>query len=94
MRCIMNNNEYIKYKKYIGKVVRHFKGNYYYIENIGLNSENLEYMVVYRALYNNNVWIRPLTSFFEKIDLKKEGNITKQKHRFEIVKDVIVDYTK
>lgn len=24
----------------IGRVYRHFKGNYYFVENVGLNSEN------------------------------------------------------
>lgn len=31
----------------IGKVYRHFKGNYYFVENVALDSENKERMVVY-----------------------------------------------
>ena len=34
------------YNHFIGKVVRHFKGNYYYIENICMDSETKEYTVV------------------------------------------------
>ena len=38
-------------KVQIGKVYRHFKGNYYYVENVGLDSETKEQMVIYRPLY-------------------------------------------
>ena len=31
----------------IGRVYRHFKGNYYFVENVALDSENKERMVVY-----------------------------------------------
>lgn len=85
------------YKDYIGKVVRHFKGNYYYIENICLDSETKEYVVVYRSLYNHNesnVWVRSAEMFFEEIDPNKKGNITHQQHRFEVVNDLAIDYTK
>lgn len=85
------------YNDFIGKVVRHFKGNYYYIEDVGLNSETKEYMIIYRTLYNrkdSNVWTRPAKMFFESIDPDRAGNITKQTHRFEVVDDLTVDYTK
>ena len=85
------------YKDYIGKVVRHFKGNYYYIENICLDSETKEYVVVYRSLYNHNesnTWVRSAEMFFEEIDPNKKGNITHQQHRFEVVNDLAIDYTK
>lgn len=85
------------YKDYIGKVVRHFKGNYYYIENICLDSETKEYVVVYRSLYNHNesnTWVRSAEMFFEEIDPNKKGNITHQQHRFEVVNDLVIDYTR
>ncbi|MBQ9834249.1 MAG: dCTP deaminase [Bacilli bacterium] len=85
------------YNDYIGKVVRHFKGNYYYIENICLDSETKEYVVVYRSLYNHNelnTWVRSADMFFEEIDPGKKGNITHQQHRFEVVNDLAIDYTK
>ena len=84
------------YKDYIGKVVRHFKGNYYYIENICMDSETKEYMVVYRTLYkrhDSNYWTRPAKMFFEEVDPNREGNITHQTHRFEVVDDLEIDYT-
>lgn len=79
----------------IGKVYRHFKGNYYYIENVGLYSENKERMVIYRPLYNredSKIWVRPEKMFFEEIDEKREDNITGQKYRFEIAKDIEKNY--
>lgn len=85
------------YKEYIGKVVRHFKGNYYYIENICMDSETKEYIVVYRTLYkrkDSNFWTRPAKMFFESVDPNREGNITHQTHRFEVVDDLEIDYTK
>ena len=93
----MNNNEYIKYKKYIGKVVRHFKGNYYYIENISLDSETKEDVVVYRPLYardDSMLWTRPAKMFFSDIDVNRKDNLTGQKHRFELVEELSEDYIK
>ena len=34
----------------IGKVYRHFKGNYYFVENIAFDSETKERMVIYKPL--------------------------------------------
>lgn len=85
------------YGDFIGKVVRHFKGNYYYIENISMDSETKEHMVIYRNLYSrndSNIWTRPAKMFFEEIDENRPDNITKQKHRFEIDNNLTIDYTK
>jgi len=85
------------YNDFIGKVVRHFKGNYYYIEDICLNTEDEEYMIIYKALYGkkgSNTWARPAKMFFEEIDPNKSGNITHQTHRFEVVEDLTIDHTK
>ncbi len=65
----------------IGSIYRHYNGNYYIIEGIGIHSENLEECVIYRGLYGNNqVWIRPLDMFFDEVN--KNG----QKYRFELQK--------
>ncbi len=80
----------------IGKVIRHYKGNYYYVEDICLNSETKEYMIIYKTLYNrkdSNIWTRPANMFFEEIPKDKPENITGQSHRFEIVDDLTTDYT-
>ena len=63
----------------IGRVYKHFKGNYYIVESIALNTETEEQMVIYKALYGNGeVFARPIDSFTQKI----EGQ--KQEHRFEL----------
>lgn len=85
------------YADYIGKVVRHFKGNYYFIENISMDSETKDTMVVYRPLYHRDdsmLWTRSLKMFFEEVDPNRKDNVTKQKYRFEFVKELEKDYTK
>ena len=75
----------------IGKVYRHFKGNYYFVENVAYHSETQERMVVYKPLYNREdsktLWVRPEKMFLEEIP-QRPDNITCQKHRFELVEDL------
>lgn len=81
----------------IGKVYRHFKGNYYFIVDIALNSETKERMVIYKAIYDRNdsqIWVRREAMFLEEIDQNRKDNITRQKHRFELVEDLEKDYTR
>ena len=81
----------------IGKVYRHFKGNYYFVENVAYDSENQERMVVYKPLYNRDdgrfIWVRPEKMFLEEIP-ERPDNITGQKHRFELCEEFEKDYTK
>ena len=82
----------------IGKVYRHFKGNYYFVENVAYDSENQERMVVYKPLYNRDdgrfIWVRPEKMFLEEISSDRLDNITGQKHRFEYCEDLNKDYLK
>lgn len=81
----------------IGKVYRHFKGNYYYIEDIALDSENKERMVIYKPIYDredSKIWVRPEKMFLEGIDINRPDNITGQKYRFELAKDIEKNYLK
>jgi hypothetical protein len=56
--------EEIKLGKY-----RHFKGNEYEVLYIGKDSETMEDVVVYRALYGeNNVWVRPARMWNETVE--------------------------
>ena len=67
----------------VGRHFRHFKGNLYRIEGYAKDSETLEEMVVYRALYGEHgLWVRPAKMFFETIE--REGKTMK---RFELVED-------
>ena len=80
-----------------GKVYRHFKGNYYFVENVAYDSETQERMVVYRPLYEREdgkqLWIRPEKMFLEEIP-ERPDNITGQKVRFELVEDIEKNYQK
>lgn len=81
----------------IGKVYRHFKGNYYFVENIAMDSETKERMVVYKPIYDrqdSKIWVRRESMFLEEIDSTRKDNITGQKYRFELAKDIEKDYTK
>ena len=74
----------------IGKVYRHFKGNYYFVENRGLDSESKEWMVIYKPLYDRNdsqIWVRPEKMFLEEIP-ERPDNVTGQKHRFELCEEI------
>ena len=73
----------------IGRVYRHFKGNYYFVENVGYDSETQERMVIYKPLYERedgkSIWVRPESMFLSEIPLDRADNITKQTHRFELI---------
>ena len=81
----------------IGKVYRHFKGNYYFVENVAYDSETKERMVVYKPLYNREdsrgIWVRPEKMFLSEIP-ERPDNVTGQNHRFELVEKIDTDFTK
>ena len=65
----------------VGREFVHFKGGHYRLEGFAKDSETLEEMVVYRALYGEGgLWVRPAKMFFETI--ARDGKIMK---RFEVV---------
>lgn len=80
----------------IGKVYRHFKGNYYFVEDVALDSETKERVVVYKTIYDredSRIWVRRKKMFVEEIP-ERPDNITGQKHRFELCEDLQKDLTK
>ena len=81
----------------IGRVYRHFKGNYYFVENVAFDSESKERMVVYKPLYyredGRSIWVRPEKMFLEEIP-ERPDNITGQKHRFELCEEIEKNFTK
>lgn len=52
----------------VGGFYDHYKGRRYKIIGIARDSETLEELVVYQAMYGeNDVWVRPLVMFLEHI---------------------------
>lgn len=67
----------------IGGKYRHFKGNEYEVLHIAKHSEDLQPLVVYRALYGEgDVWVRPLSMFTDTVT--RDG---KTMPRFEEITD-------
>ena len=62
-------------------IYRHYKGNEYELLFIAKHSETLEELVVYKALYNDSIWARPIKMWDEEVKL---GNKTVK--RFEFVR--------
>lgn len=67
-------------------IYKHFKGDYYLVEELAKDSETKEPVVVYRRLYGEgDLWVRPLDMFLSEVDHEKYPNV-KQKYRFELQK--------
>lgn len=62
-------------------IYRHFKGNKYEVLFTATNSETLEEMVVYKALYGEyGIWVRPLSMWNEEVEVSG-----KMQKRFEYI---------
>ena len=68
----------------IGRIYRHFKGDYYLVEGIALDSETGDEVVIYRKLYGDGaLWVRPKEMFLERVDRVKYPSAA-QEYRFEL----------
>ena len=66
------------------RVYRHFKGDYYQVEDLVNDSETGEEYVIYRKLYGDgSLWLRPKGMFLSEVDREKYPDCP-QRYRFEL----------
>ena len=65
-------------------IYKHFKGDYYLVEDVAIHSETMEQFVVYRQLYGENkLYVRSYDMFLSKVDKEKYPDV-EQEYRFEL----------
>jgi len=65
-------------------IYKHFKGDYYFVEDVAIHSETGETYVIYRQLYGEGkLYIRPYEMFLSKFEKEKYPDV-KQEYRFEL----------
>ena len=68
----------------IGRVYRHFKGDYYLVEGLAHDSGSGVPCVIYRKLYGDGgLWVRPLEMFLSRVDREKYPEV-RQEYRFQL----------
>lgn len=71
-------------------IYRHYKGDYYIVEDIATHSETGEELVIYRGLYNgekfgqHHLCARPKEMFLSRIEPEKCAKDCTQTYRFEL----------
>lgn len=58
----------------------HYKGNYYTVLNTVKHSETEELLVLYKSEKNEQLWVRPLPMFMEKVLING-----KEQQRFQFI---------
>lgn len=71
----------------IQRLYRHFKGKLYYVMCEAIDSETLEEVVVYQAMYGEyKIYVRPKDMFLSKVDKSKYPNVN-QEYRFTLIEE-------
>ena len=69
----------------LGRIYRHFKGDYYLAEAEARDAETGEEVVVYRKLYGDgSLWTRPKAVFLSEVDHEKYPGC-QQRYRFQLM---------
>ena len=68
-----------------GMRLKHFKGYIMEVIEIAKHSETLEEMIVYKHVEDDQIWVRPKSMFYDKVDKIKYPDCT-QEYRFEEVR--------
>ena len=66
----------------IGKTYRHYKGGLYKVITMATHSETDEAVVVYQSLLFGSFHVRPLSMWYDKVNLGKSYS---QNTRFELL---------
>ncbi len=66
-----------------GQLYKHYKGSVYQILYLGLHTETLEEMVVYKAVDKDQVWVRPLTMWNDIVEVQGQKVL-----RFTLLKTI------
>ena len=83
--AIIDMNEDIH--RLIGREFVHFKGNRYRLEGFAKDSETLEEMVIYRALYGEGgLWVRPADMWKET--LERDGKTDRRFYRLDRIERI------
>ena len=68
----------------INGVYKHFKGDYYIVVEIAIDSDTLDKCVIYRGLYGDGpLYVRKYEDFISLVDKVKYPSVS-QKYRFEL----------
>ena len=66
-------------------VYRHFKGGLYKVIDIAQHTETNEWLVIYKEMYGNKTWARPVEMFTSKVDRDRYPDAA-QEYRFEYIR--------
>lgn len=76
----------------IGRTYRHFKGNFYKVLCLAIDSETGEKVVVHQRRGElDSIWTRPLDMFMSEVDREKYPNAC-QKYRFELCSTISTNH--